>query len=170
MSVLEGVAHAVVQWVPLYFELKLVFVLWMTLPQTQGARMIYEGILAPRLAAWERRLRGGSAGNGRGAAAAAKAGSERDEPAGAIAAAILQNDEDRGEGGSSKVKASLRNLFHRTHKSEGAEEAGGVRGSSGGGGGGGGGTAVGEGQEVGGVGGGGGVRLYSPLSAHLQQS
>ncbi|KAG2442686.1 hypothetical protein HXX76_002769 [Chlamydomonas incerta] len=182
MSVLEGVGHAVLPWIPLYYEAKLLFVLWMTLPQTQGARMIYEDILTPRLEAWERQLRGQGQGQvqqpggpgprpgpAAGAAAAkARREEEADAPAGAAAAARYEERAEGGGGGggSSKVGGSLKHLFHRTHKSEGA--AGAAAGGLANAGGSGSGAAAAAALDAQGSGG-GGMRAYSPLSANLQQ-
>ena len=45
-----------VSWVPLYFELKTVFLLWLVAPQTQGAALIYERAVAPFLRTHAARL------------------------------------------------------------------------------------------------------------------
>ncbi|KAG2442685.1 hypothetical protein HXX76_002768 [Chlamydomonas incerta] len=161
MSVLEGVGHAVLPWIPLYYEAKLVFVLWMTLPQTQGARMIYEDFLAPRLAAWKRQLAGQLQGQGQG------------EQAGGPGAAAATHNEERaaggsgggGGGGSSSSRFGLKSLFRRTPKSsEGAAGAAGGLASAGGSGSGAAAAAALDAQGSGG----GDTHNYSPLSTNLQ--
>ena len=47
-SLLES-ALALVAWVPLFFELKAVMLLWLVAPQTQGAALVYERVVAPFL-------------------------------------------------------------------------------------------------------------------------
>ncbi|KAG2442675.1 hypothetical protein HXX76_002758 [Chlamydomonas incerta] len=49
ISTFESVGAIVLQWIPLYYEIKLLFVLWMIAPQTQGARKIYEDHIMPLL-------------------------------------------------------------------------------------------------------------------------
>ena len=45
-----------VGWVPLYFELKTVLLLWLVAPQTQGAALVYERVVAPFLKSHAARL------------------------------------------------------------------------------------------------------------------
>ena len=45
-----------VSWVPLYFELKTVILLWLVAPQTQGAALLYERGVAPFLRSHAARL------------------------------------------------------------------------------------------------------------------
>ena len=47
-SLLES-ALLLVAWVPLYFELKTALLLWLVAPQTQGASLLYERVVAPFL-------------------------------------------------------------------------------------------------------------------------
>lgn len=42
-------ALLLVSWVPLYFELKTVLLLWLVAPQTKGAELVYERAVAPFL-------------------------------------------------------------------------------------------------------------------------
>ncbi|EFJ51912.1 hypothetical protein VOLCADRAFT_103098 [Volvox carteri f. nagariensis] len=48
-STMEGVGKFFLGWIPLYYEIKLLFVIWMIAPQTQGARKIYEDHIVPML-------------------------------------------------------------------------------------------------------------------------
>ena len=45
-------------WFPLYHELKVVFILWLTLPQFRGATKIYRKFLAPALETYENDIDG----------------------------------------------------------------------------------------------------------------
>lgn len=40
-SMIEILLDLVIQWIPLYFEMKLVFIIWMALPYTNGALYIW---------------------------------------------------------------------------------------------------------------------------------
>lgn len=46
-TVLEGLADVVLYWFPFYYSFKTFFLLWLALPQTQGAKVIYANILRP---------------------------------------------------------------------------------------------------------------------------
>ncbi|KAG8969360.1 hypothetical protein FRC05_001099 [Tulasnella sp. 425] len=46
---LEHVAEWTISWIPFYWFMKAVFLLWLALPQTQGASYIYQAHLAPFL-------------------------------------------------------------------------------------------------------------------------
>lgn len=46
-TVLEGLADVVLYWFPFYYTFKTIFLLWLALPQTQGAKVIYANILRP---------------------------------------------------------------------------------------------------------------------------
>ncbi|MEW5317705.1 MAG: hypothetical protein WDW38_008986 [Sanguina aurantia] len=74
MSVIEGQLESALQWVPLYYELKLVLILWMVAPQTSGAKVVftryirpflnkYASQLDPLLATTEQALKGRIASN-----------------------------------------------------------------------------------------------------------
>ncbi|KAG8897063.1 hypothetical protein FRC00_004871 [Tulasnella sp. 408] len=46
---LEHVAEWTISWIPFYWFMKAIFLLWLALPQTQGASYIYQAHLAPFL-------------------------------------------------------------------------------------------------------------------------
>lgn len=46
-SMIEGFADHIVYWFPFYYTFKAVFLIWLQLPQTQGAKLIYANILRP---------------------------------------------------------------------------------------------------------------------------
>ena len=48
-TVLEQVGDVTVFWLPMYNEAKVVFVLWLWHPRTQGAAYVYSTLLAPLL-------------------------------------------------------------------------------------------------------------------------
>lgn len=50
VSALESFVDSVMWWAPLYYPLKLAFLLWCYLPQCRGSLLIYECLLAPLLA------------------------------------------------------------------------------------------------------------------------
>jgi len=53
MGALVGTEYALewlVSWVPFYWEIKTVFILYLALPQTQGSTFLYDSYLAPYLA------------------------------------------------------------------------------------------------------------------------
>ena len=52
----EHWTYYVVSWVPLYAEIKLVFFLWLVLPQTQGATYLYLEYLSPYVALHEHEI------------------------------------------------------------------------------------------------------------------
>ncbi|KAI4364047.1 hypothetical protein MLD38_020190 [Melastoma candidum] len=47
LTVMERVADVVISWLPLYGELKLVFIIYLWYPKTQGTGYIYENLLRP---------------------------------------------------------------------------------------------------------------------------
>ncbi|GFR49706.1 hypothetical protein Agub_g11859 [Astrephomene gubernaculifera] len=49
LSTFESVGMFLLSWIPLYYEIKLLFVVWLIAPQTQGARKIYEEYIVPLL-------------------------------------------------------------------------------------------------------------------------
>lgn len=48
-STFEGLADLVVFWIPFYYELKMIFVLWLLLPQTRGAVYLYKQFVHAKL-------------------------------------------------------------------------------------------------------------------------
>ena len=52
-SAFETVADIFVFWFPLYYEIKLVFILWLILPQTRGHILVYRYLVHPILARHE---------------------------------------------------------------------------------------------------------------------
>ncbi|KAG9019061.1 hypothetical protein FRB90_006804 [Tulasnella sp. 427] len=50
---LEHVGEWTISWIPFYWFMKAIFLLWLALPQTQGASYIYQVHLAPLLAEYE---------------------------------------------------------------------------------------------------------------------
>ncbi|GLI69129.1 hypothetical protein VaNZ11_013684 [Volvox africanus] len=44
----EAVAEFVLEWIPLYYEIKLLIIIWMIAPGTQGARKLYEEYILPQ--------------------------------------------------------------------------------------------------------------------------
>lgn len=55
-TVLETIADLTVSWFPLYYELKIAFVIWLLSPYTRGASLIYRKILHPLLSSREREI------------------------------------------------------------------------------------------------------------------
>ncbi|XP_059982338.1 receptor expression-enhancing protein 3 isoform X2 [Lagenorhynchus albirostris] len=53
-TVTETVADQTVAWFPLYYELKIAFVIWLLSPYTKGASLIYRKFLHPLLSSKER--------------------------------------------------------------------------------------------------------------------
>uniref|UniRef100_G3TJC5 Receptor expression-enhancing protein n=1 Tax=Loxodonta africana TaxID=9785 RepID=G3TJC5_LOXAF len=52
-TVIETVADQTVAWFPLYYELKIAFVIWLLSPYTKGASLIYRKFLHPLLSSKE---------------------------------------------------------------------------------------------------------------------
>ncbi|KAG0227456.1 hypothetical protein BGW41_003815 [Actinomortierella wolfii] len=52
-TMVEYVADMVVFWLPFYYDIKILFILWMMLPQTQGSLYIYQVFVEPYLASHE---------------------------------------------------------------------------------------------------------------------
>ncbi|KAG0100587.1 receptor accessory protein 4 [Podila epicladia] len=48
-SIAEFVLDTFIFWLPFYYEIKLLFVLWMILPQTQGSIFLYQAFVEPYL-------------------------------------------------------------------------------------------------------------------------
>uniref|UniRef100_A0A7M4EFY8 Receptor accessory protein 3 n=1 Tax=Crocodylus porosus TaxID=8502 RepID=A0A7M4EFY8_CROPO len=55
-SVTETIADLMVSWFPLYYELKIAFVVWLLSPYTRGASLIYRKFLHPLLSSKEREI------------------------------------------------------------------------------------------------------------------
>uniref|UniRef100_A0A5K1UY10 Receptor expression-enhancing protein n=1 Tax=Macaca mulatta TaxID=9544 RepID=A0A5K1UY10_MACMU len=55
-TVIETVADQTVAWFPLYYELKIAFVVWLLSPYTKGASLIYRKFLHPLLSSKEREI------------------------------------------------------------------------------------------------------------------
>ncbi|KAG0283509.1 receptor accessory protein 4 [Linnemannia gamsii] len=55
-SVVEFVLDTFIFWFPFYYEIKMLFVLWMILPQTQGSIYIYQAIVDPYLSKHEKEI------------------------------------------------------------------------------------------------------------------
>ncbi|XP_041066087.1 receptor expression-enhancing protein 3 isoform X3 [Carcharodon carcharias] len=53
-TVLEAFADLLVSWFPLYYELKVAFVIWLLSPYTRGASLLYRKFLHPLLSSRER--------------------------------------------------------------------------------------------------------------------
>eukprot|EP00163_Fabomonas_tropica_P025856 TRINITY_DN455_c0_g1_i5.p1 TRINITY_DN455_c0_g1~~TRINITY_DN455_c0_g1_i5.p1 ORF type:complete len:174 (+),score=28.32 TRINITY_DN455_c0_g1_i5:199-720(+) len=48
-TLFECIADRFIFWIPFYYELKFLFVMWLQLPQTQGAKHLYEDKIRPFL-------------------------------------------------------------------------------------------------------------------------
>ncbi|XP_062382177.1 receptor expression-enhancing protein 3 isoform X2 [Sardina pilchardus] len=55
-TVVETIADLTVAWFPLYYELKIAFVIWLLSPYTRGASLIYRKVLHPMLSSKEREI------------------------------------------------------------------------------------------------------------------
>lgn len=55
-TVAETFADLTVSWFPLYYELKIAFVIWLLSPYTRGASLIYRKVLHPLLSSKEREI------------------------------------------------------------------------------------------------------------------
>ncbi|ERE92058.1 receptor expression-enhancing protein 3 [Cricetulus griseus] len=55
-TVIETVADQTLVWFPLYYELKIAFVIWLLSPYTKGASLIYRKFLHPLLSSKEREI------------------------------------------------------------------------------------------------------------------
>ncbi|XP_028651204.1 receptor expression-enhancing protein 3 [Erpetoichthys calabaricus] len=55
-TVLETIADLMVSWFPLYYELKIAFVIWLLSPYTRGASLMYRKFLHPLLSSREREI------------------------------------------------------------------------------------------------------------------
>ncbi|CAM5128798.1 unnamed protein product [Eretmochelys imbricata] len=57
-TVTETVADLMISWLPLYYELKIAFVIWLLSPYTRGASLMYRKFLHPLLSSKEREIDG----------------------------------------------------------------------------------------------------------------
>ncbi|KAF7247200.1 Receptor expression-enhancing protein 3 [Varanus komodoensis] len=55
-TVTEAVTDLMISWFPLYYELKIAFVIWLLSPYTRGASLIYRKFLHPLLSSKEREI------------------------------------------------------------------------------------------------------------------
>ncbi|XP_036428161.1 receptor expression-enhancing protein 3 [Colossoma macropomum] len=55
-TVVETVTDLTIAWFPLYYEIKIAFVIWLLSPYTRGASVIYRKILHPLLTSKEREI------------------------------------------------------------------------------------------------------------------
>nr|BAB28218.1 unnamed protein product [Mus musculus] len=55
-TIIETVADQTLAWFPLYYELKIAFVIWLLSPYTRGASLIYRKFLHPLLSSKEREI------------------------------------------------------------------------------------------------------------------
>ncbi|KAI4898707.1 hypothetical protein NFI96_030590 [Prochilodus magdalenae] len=55
-TVVETVTDLTIAWFPLYYEIKIAFVIWLLSPYTRGASLIYRKILHPLLTSREREI------------------------------------------------------------------------------------------------------------------
>lgn len=53
MSFVELFGDTLLSWLPFYYEAKVVFILWLTLPQFRGARVVFERFLKPAFVDYE---------------------------------------------------------------------------------------------------------------------
>jgi len=49
LTITENVAWPLLQWIPLYSEVKVAILAWLVLPQTKGALWVYEALFSPGL-------------------------------------------------------------------------------------------------------------------------
>lgn len=56
LSSLEVVIQTFFQWMPFYYEIKLLFVLWLILPQTKGAQFIFDEYIRPLMLKYGRNI------------------------------------------------------------------------------------------------------------------
>ncbi|KAK1794208.1 hypothetical protein P4O66_010725 [Electrophorus voltai] len=55
-TVVETISDLTIAWFPLYYEIKIAFVIWLLSPYTRGASLIYRKILHPLLTSKEREI------------------------------------------------------------------------------------------------------------------
>jgi receptor expression-enhancing protein 5/6 len=49
LTTVEAIATSFIVWFPLYYEIRLLFVLWLVLPQSKGAQVIFENYIKPMM-------------------------------------------------------------------------------------------------------------------------
>ena len=52
-TLVESATNALETWIPLYHLVKIAFLLWAMLPQTQGALLVYKTVIEPLLVRYE---------------------------------------------------------------------------------------------------------------------
>eukprot|EP00457_Paulinella_chromatophora_P010816 gb/GEZN01010932.1/.p1 GENE.gb/GEZN01010932.1/~~gb/GEZN01010932.1/.p1 ORF type:complete len:225 (-),score=36.99 gb/GEZN01010932.1/:399-1073(-) len=67
----ESITDLLLAWIPFYYLLKIVFLVWLMAPQTMGATMVYKNLIEPQLAKYESKVDGILKKTGEGVAAAA---------------------------------------------------------------------------------------------------
>uniref|UniRef100_A0ACB8F9I0 Receptor expression-enhancing protein 3-B n=1 Tax=Sphaerodactylus townsendi TaxID=933632 RepID=A0ACB8F9I0_9SAUR len=55
-TITETIADLTISWFPLYYELKIAFVIWLLSPYTRGASLIYRKFLHPLLSSKEKEI------------------------------------------------------------------------------------------------------------------
>uniref|UniRef100_A0A8C5M2T6 Receptor expression-enhancing protein n=1 Tax=Leptobrachium leishanense TaxID=445787 RepID=A0A8C5M2T6_9ANUR len=55
-TVMETIADLTISWFPIYYELKIAFVVWLLSPYTRGASLLYRKFLHPLLSSREREI------------------------------------------------------------------------------------------------------------------
>ncbi|XP_066520775.1 receptor expression-enhancing protein 3 [Hoplias malabaricus] len=55
-TVIETITDLTIAWFPLYYEIKIAFVIWLLSPYTRGASLIYRKVLHPLLTSREREI------------------------------------------------------------------------------------------------------------------
>jgi len=55
-SIVETMLETILYWFPFYYLVKLVFLLWLYLPQFRGAEFLYKTVILPRLSANEAKI------------------------------------------------------------------------------------------------------------------
>ncbi|RHZ77028.1 hypothetical protein Glove_186g169 [Diversispora epigaea] len=55
-SVAEAIIDKFIFWLPFYYEFKMLFVLWLIMPQTQGATFLYQSLVDPTLTRHEQEI------------------------------------------------------------------------------------------------------------------
>jgi receptor expression-enhancing protein 5/6 len=57
MSILEYFSDLILYWIPFYYLFKSAFILWLALPHTKGAEVVYGKVLKPFLLETEQTLK-----------------------------------------------------------------------------------------------------------------
>lgn len=55
-SVVESLGEGVLSWLPLYFEVKLLLILWLVLPSFDGASIMYSKLIVPFFTRYEQNI------------------------------------------------------------------------------------------------------------------